>query len=315
MHPVPYTIYEVINMIKSLMKTVATIIMLFVPLSSFGAETVKLRHIASVYTDSKGGGIKLPEGVVCSEKSTFIVADTGNGRLLRYTFQEGVTKGGEEIKLPELPYPLRVQINSAGEIFALDGKLRRIARLNPDGTFKSYIDPEGLPSDSTVVPKSFRIDNNDNIYILDIFSDRILVLDSAGKYLNHIQLPKDHGFISDFAVGTAGNIILLDSVKAMLYSASKESKDFSPLTESMREDMNFPATITVDKSGIIYLADQTGSAITILGQDGSFRGHLLGFGWKEGLIRYPSQMCINEKEEIFIADRENSRIQIFSVIR
>jgi sugar lactone lactonase YvrE len=300
---------------QSLMNAIAAMIILSLPLSSFGAETVKLRSIVSVYFDSKAGSIKLPEGVACSEKSVFIVADTGNNRLLRYTFQEGVVKGGEEIKVPELPYPIRVQLNSAGEIFALDGKLRRIARLNPDGTFKSYIDPEGLPSATTVVPKSFRIDNKDNIYILDIYSDRILVLDPAGKYLKHIELPKDYGFISDFAVGPTGTVYLLDSVKTMVYSSSQESKDFSPLTVSMKEDMNFPATITVDKSGAIYLADLMGSAITILGQDGSFRGHQSGFGWKEGLVRYPSQLCINEKEEIFVADRENSRVQIFTLVR
>jgi hypothetical protein len=302
-------------MIQYLMKAFAVMIILFVPLSSFGAETYKLRHIASVYYDSKGGGIRLPEGIACSEKALLIVADTGNSRLLRYTFQGSIVKGGEEIKIPELPYPLRVQINSAGEIFALDGKLRRIVRLNPDGTFKSYVDPVGLPFTSNVVPKSFRIDTSDNIYILDIFSDSILVLDPAGKYLKHISLPKDHGFISDLAVGTAGNIYLVDSVKAMVYSTSQESKEFSPLTGSMKEDMNFPASIIVDKSGVIYLADQTGGAITILGQDGSFRGHYLGFGWKDGLIRYPAQLCVTENEEIFIADRDNSRIQIFNLIR
>jgi streptogramin lyase len=302
-------------MIQYLINAIAAIIILSVPLSSFGAETVKLRFITSVYFDSKEGSIKLPEGIACSEKSIFIVADTGNKRLLRYTFQEEIVKGGEEIKIPELPYPVRVQFNSAGEIFALDGKLRRIARLNPDGTFKSYIAPEGLPGASTVVPKSFRIDRKDNIYILDIFSDRILVLNPEGKYLKQIGLPQDSGFISDFAVGPAANILLLDSAKAMVYSASEESKDFSPLTGSMKEDMNFPASITVDKSGVIYIADQTGGAITILGQDGSFRGHQLGYGWKEGLVRYPSQLCINEKEEIFVADRENSRIQIFTLVR
>ena len=302
-------------MIKSLLKVIVAIIILSFPLSSFGAEAVKLRHVSSVYYDSKGGSIKKPEGVACSGKSILIIADTGNSRLLRYTFQEDIIKGGEEIKIPELPYPLRVQINSAGDIFALDGVSRRIVRISPDGVFKSYIDPEGLPSASTVVVKSFRIDNNDNIYIQDIFSDHILVLDSSGKYIKHIDLPPDYGFISDFAVGATGNIFLLDSVKVMVYSASQDSKGFSPLTESMKEDMNFPANITVDKSGVIYLADLTGSAITILGQDGSFLGQQLGFGWKEGLIRYPSQLCFNDRDEIFIADRDNSRIQIFKVIR
>jgi len=297
------------------MKVVFAMIILSVPLNSFGDEAVKWNHITSVYTDSKGNGINRPEGVACSDKSIFIVADTGNSRLLRYTYQELAVTGGEEIKMPEMTYPLRVQINSSGEIFVLDGKLLQIVRLNPDGTFKSYIEPEGLPSPAPVIPRSFRIDSKENIYILDIFSDRILILDQTGKYLKDIALPKDNGFISDLAISNTGNIFILDSVKAIVYSASQESKEFSPLTTELKEYMNFPVNMAVDAQGFIFLADQSGGYITILGQDGSFRGHYLSFGWKEGRLRYPSQLCINEKQEVFIADRENSRIQIFTVLK
>jgi hypothetical protein len=38
-------------------------------------------------------------------------------------------------------------------------------------------------------------------------------------------------------------------------------------------------------------------------------------GWNEGLLYYPSQMCISEKGEAFIADRGNSRVQVFNIIR
>jgi hypothetical protein len=38
-------------------------------------------------------------------------------------------------------------------------------------------------------------------------------------------------------------------------------------------------------------------------------------GWNEGLLYYPSQMCLNEKGEVFIADRGNSRVQVFSIVK
>jgi len=57
---------------QSLMNAIAAMIILSLPLSSFGAETVKLRSIVSVYYDSKAGSIKLPEGVACSEKSVLL---------------------------------------------------------------------------------------------------------------------------------------------------------------------------------------------------------------------------------------------------
>lgn len=291
------------------------VMVLALPLSSFGAEAAKLRHTATAYADSKGGGLKLPEGVGCSsEGSSFIIADTGNGRLLRYSFEGNAIKGGEEFKLDQLSQPTRVQLGPGGEIFVLDGKQRRIVHLSADGAFKGYLDPAGLPDSSAFVPRSFKIDSAGNVYVLDIFSGRVIVLDPVGKYLRHIEFPGKYGFFSDLAVDSQGKIFLLDSVDAMVYSAAKDSREFSPLTQKLEEYVNFPTSIAVDNKGSLYLADQNGSGIVVVGQDGSFLGRPVAFGWKDGLLRYPAQLCVNRKGEIYVADRENSRVQIFTVV-
>jgi sugar lactone lactonase YvrE len=259
--------------------------------------------------------MKQPEGIACNDKFLLVVGDTGNDRLIQYSFQERSLKAGTEIKVQQLSNPIRLQINSKGEIFALDGKKRRIIRLNPDGTFKTYVDGEGVPSPSTFVPRSFKIDPQNNIYILDIFSARVLVLNPEGKYQKQIPFPKDYGFFSDLSVDSKGSILLIDSVRAMVFSAAKDSNSFSPLTKSLREYLNFPTSITTDSRGTIYIVDENGSGIVILAQDGSFLGRQLSMGWNEGLLYYPSQMCINEKGEVFIADRGNSRVQIFTLVK
>ena len=289
--------------------------LLFFPISVFGAEPVKFRHIQSIYFDEKGIGLKEPEGLACHEKNLLIVGDTGNGRLLRYNFQEKSVKGGSEIKIPQLSNPIRVQINSRGEIFALDGKKRRIIRLSPEGAFKGYVDAEGVPSPSTFVPRSFKIDTDNNIYILDVFSARVLMLNSESKYQKQIPFPQSYGFFSDLSVDVKGTLMLVDCVKGMVFSAPKGSDRFSPLTKSLREYLNFPTNITTDNRGIIYVVDENGSGIVILGQDGSYLGRQLSMGWNEGLLYYPAQMSITDKGEAFIADRGNSRIQIFTLIR
>jgi len=284
-------------------------------MKSFSAETVKLRYLQSVYFDEKGGGLKQPEGVACNEKSLLVVGDTGNDRLVRYSFQEKSLKVGTEIKIPQLSNPIRIQINSKGEIFALDGKRRRVVKLTPEGAFKGYVDPEGVPSPSTYVPRSFKIDRNNSIYILDIFSARVLVLNSEGKYQKQISFPKEYGFFSDLCVDSKGTLFLIDCVKAMVFSAAKDSNSFSPLTKSLREYLDFPTSITTDNRGTIYLVDENGSGIVLLGADGSFVGRQLTMGWNEGLLYFPSQMCVNEKGEVFIADRGNSRVQIFTLTK
>ncbi len=300
---------------KAFLKSFGVITILVFSVKSFGAETAKLRHFQSVYFDDRGGGMKQPEGLACNDKAVLIVGDTGNDRLLQYTFQDKAVKAGTEIKIPQLTNPIRNQINSKGEIFSLDGKQRRIVRLSPAGEFKDTLNPEGIPSPSSFVPRSFKIDSSDNIYILDIFSGRVLVLGPDGKYQRHIEFPKNYGFFSDLAIDPKGNVLLIDSVKRAVFSAPRDAKEFTPLGGSLKEYLSFPTYITTDNRGTIYVVDENGSGIVILGPDGSFLGRQLTMGWNEGLLYYPSQMCINDKGEVFIADRGNNRVQIFNLIK
>ena len=53
--------------------------------------------------------------------------------------------------------------------------------------------------------------------------------------------------------------------------------------------------------------------MVILGRDGAFRGRQLAMGWKEGFVRYPSGLCINAPDRLYMAERGNSRVQMFQV--
>jgi hypothetical protein len=120
--------------------------------------------------------------------------------------------------------------------------------------------------------------------------------------------------LSDITIDIKGNILLIDGAKAIIYEALEGSTKFCPLTKSLKEKMIFPTRITADIRGRIYLVDRNGSVMIVLGQDGSYLGTLSGLGWKEGLLNYPSQMCINDEGEIFIADTRNNRVQIFKIL-
>jgi hypothetical protein len=294
---------------------VFVVAMLLLPGMSIGAETVKLRHVRSVYADEKEVGLRFPQGVGCDGKAGIVVADSGNGRLVRFTLSDGKLTTDREIKVPELSVPIRVHINSKGEIFAFDGRRQRVVRLSPEGAFKGYVSAAGLPAPTTFIPRSFAIDRSDYIYLLDLFAQRVLILTPGGRYAKQIGFPEDYGFISDLTVDDKGNIYLVDSVKAMVFMAGKGAEKFSPLTESMKKTMKFPATITTDERGNIYLADRNGGVIFILGQDGSLKGEQSNMGWTEGLLHYPEQMYINENDEILIADRGNNRVQLFTIRR
>ena len=192
------------------MKIVLRYLLLFLLVMQSGAgtvfaEEVKLRHVLSFYTGEKGDGMKLPEDVACDGKAGILVADTGNGRLLRYTLEEGKIKKVSEIRTPEMAAPIRVKVNSQEEIFVLDNR-QHILRFNPQGLFQGYLGYDGMPASATVMPVSFTIGPQDELYVLDVFSARVLVLNRAGAYQRQISLPGDIGFVSDIAVDAKGRV-------------------------------------------------------------------------------------------------------------
>lgn len=283
--------------------------------AGFGAEILKLKPVVSGYADAHGGALKQPEGVGCDGKSLVVVADTGNGRLVEYKFTgEGLTPIAE-FALPQLSYPIRVQVDQKGGIYALDGRSRRIVRISPSGEFRGYVEPKDADSAVPMVPRSFRIDPNGIVFILDVLSGRVLLLDPEGKIVREIAFPREFGFFSDLDVDEAGTVFVIDSVGRKVFSAPRGATAASPLPGSLKEDLDFPTSIASDGRGNLLVLDQNGGGVVVLGRDGTFRGRQLSMGWKEGLLRYPSQICVGGDGSVFIADRGNNRVQAFLSIK
>jgi hypothetical protein len=279
------------------------------------AEAARLRHHASVYADGNGVGFKSPEGVACDAAGQFVVGDTGNDRLLRFTFRDKTVAGGTEIKLPELSAPTVVHLTPGGEILALDGKRRRIVRIGADGGFKGPLAFEGVPPPTTIVVKSFKVDAAGSVYVLDAFSGRVLVLAPDGKFQRAVVLPADAGFPTDLAVDVSGSILVLDSITRRIYAVARDASAFAQIGGDLREAVNTLPTYLAATKGTILVVEGTGSSIVSLGRDGTFLSRALQEGWKDGSLNHPAQICINENDEVFVADRDNSRVQVFGLLR
>jgi DNA-binding beta-propeller fold protein YncE len=295
-------------------RLIVLMIVLLLPLHAFGAEPVVMKYALSAYADEKGIGLNQPEGIACKD-DRLMVADTGNGRLVLYSLQDGELKGGKEIKLPQVVYPIRVRFNSKGDVFVIDERQRKVVRLTPEGVFKQYLELGGLPTESMVVPAGIDLDGADNIYLLDVPGGRVLVLDADGKMQRQINFPKEYGFITDLAVNAKGTVFLTDGVKSMVYANAADPNAFAAITGIMKEDLKFPSNIVADTKGILFISDQNSGGVVVVGQDGTFRNRLLSLGWKEGAVRYPTQICVHKDGGLFVADRANSRIQMFTPLK
>ncbi len=278
------------------------------------ADVAKLRYLAAAYADEKGAGLKLPEAVACDANGNVLVGDTANDRLVRFTYRDRTLNAGGEIRLPEVSEPTRVQLTSKGEILVLDSRRRRIARIGADGVFASALELGSEPGAASI-PRSFALDTADNVYVLDVLGARVVVLDAAGRFQRAVPLPDDVGFVSDLTVDAAGTIVAIDGVKRRLLSAAKDAKAFEPLGGDLTDAVTtMPAAITLS-AGILFVVEGAGSSIVTLARDGTFLARQLTAGWAEGALNHPSQMCVTPKGEVFVADRDNARVQMFGLIR
>jgi sugar lactone lactonase YvrE len=277
------------------------------------ADELRLRATSAIYLDALETSVSLPEDVACDGQSKLVVADTGNRRLLSYDIGAEEMTPESEIRLDQLSYPIRVRIDSTGRILALDGKSHRIVRVAPNGQFQGYLELSPEEGSGPVIPRSFEIDDDDNLYVLDVSGARILVLDRDGGFQRQIAFAPEVGFLSDLTVNSSGAVFAVDSVRRQVFAARKSDEALFPLTEIMDEDMDFPTGIAADAVGHLYVADQYGGGIVIVGQDGSFQGRQSAMGWAAGFLRYPSGLCICAGD-LFVADRGNNRVQRFAIV-
>ncbi len=288
-------------------------IILLLPLRAFGADEIRFRFARSLYADDKGVGMKRPEGIACT-KDRLVIADTGNGRMLLYSIVDGEPRGGKQIELTQVMYPTRLALSSKGDFYIIDGRQRKVARVNAEGGFVQYLEISGLPVEGMVVPAGISVDSKDSLYLFDVAGGRVLVFGDDGKYQRQIVLPKEYGFISDLTVDARGTVFLLDSVNAIVYSNAKDASVFAAVTEKLKDNMKFPSNIAAGNNGVLYISDQNGGGIVAVRPDGSAK-RMFSLGWKEGTLRYPAQLCLDSEGDLFVADRENSRVQEFSPLK
>jgi len=273
------------------------------------AESLAFSHAGTVYKDATGGALKAPEGVACTDSGRFVVADTGNARLLVYSAKDGKIGGGTEIKLPQLQHPLRVQIDSKGNVLAFDSKTRRIVKVDANGAFGGNLELQGAAGELKLA--AFKLDATDNVVALDLAGRRVLVADAAGKVTREVPLPEG-AVATDVAVDGSGTIYAIDPVGGTLWSAGRDAASFTALVKKLQDLMSFGMYVTAWQ-GKIIVVDQNGSGLVILGPDGGFLGRRLSIGWTDGLVNYPAQVCLQSTGLAFVTDRFNNRVQLFNV--
>jgi len=281
------------------------------------AERFIFKYALTIHKDGAGKALRMPEGVACKENGDILIADSGNGRLVLFKYQNGELDAGKAIKLPKKIYPTHVEFGPKGDIFVLDRRgARRIVRLDPNGKFRYFVTFKGLARLKDAVPSSFRVDAKGDLYVLNISANQILITNGDGLFKRAIPLPAKEPVYTDLTVSKDGAIFVATGASARIYVARPGSKSFSLLTKDLSRYMSFGSHIVLDKSEKnIVVVDQHGDGLAILDINGIYRGRKLTRGWRDSYVHFPAQICFGKREALILADRNNNRVQIFNTAR
>ena len=194
-----------------------------------------------------------------------------------------------------LQSPSGVAVDREGNIFIADTSNYRIRKVDTSGIITTVagngvptFNGDGGPATSASIryPSGVAVDSVGNIYIADKYNSRIRKVDT-------------NGIIST----VAGNGVY------------GYSGDGGPATEA---GIKYPRGVTVDSAGNIFIADTfnhrvrkvdiSGIITTVAGNgQKAFSGD--GGPATEAGIKYPQDIAVDSKGNIFIADAQNSRVR------
>lgn len=176
-----------------------------------------------------------------------------------------------------------------------------------------------LPAGTTFQnPSAVAVDSIDRVYVFQRLGPPVLVFDRDGKFL--AAWPRQEGRFEDahhIYIGPDDGVYLADRDAHQVLKCNTEGELLMSLgtryKAAMQAPFNHPSDIAVAPSGEIYVSDGYGNScihrFTAAGE------HIESFGSPgsgPGQFRVPHSIRVARDGRVYVCDRENHRVQVFS---
>lgn len=285
----------------------------FPPLSEGGKQSPKITLVVGSWLPDEGPveakffPLKSPFGVDFDSKGNMFIVELGGGRVLQ---------------------------------FSPDGQLKVIAG---DGS-KSY-KGDGGPAEKATFNgmHNVAVGTNDDIYIADSWNNCIRKIDAKTRIITTVAGTGKAGFSGDGGPATKATFnyvmcITFNKARDKIYIADINNrrirvmdlktgtvetvagngkkgvpKNGAKATESPLVD---PRAVTVDSKGNVYILERSGHALRVVRPDGKIytvagtgKGGFADGPAEEAQLSGPKHLCVDDEDNIFIADDLNSTIR------
>lgn len=189
------------------------------------------------------------------------------------------------------------------------------------GEFRYEYQPEWarlLSGMSLQGPSGVAVDSTDHVYVFQRQGPAVLVFDKGGRVqrvwqrqdgvpadAHHIHVgPDDAVYLTD---RDAHQVLQYDRAGRLVRSLGTRDR------ASLQAPFNHPADVCVAPSGELYVADGYGnSSVHRFSAEGDYISSFGSPGSGPGQFRVPHSIRVSQDGRVYVADRENHRVQVFT---
>ena len=167
-------------------------------------------------------------------------------------------------------------------------------------------------------PCGLTIDLENRLYIVDKGNHRICVFDENGQYIsefgnfgsekNQFHLPED------IAIDKNVLLYIVDSGNNRIEKYNYEGAYLGTFYQDENLTFESLTQIAIDNIGLIYVTDKQNDRILQINAFGELTGIIGNYGQAQGQYNLPCGIWISPVHEVYIADTNNRRIQVFNSI-
>jgi tripartite motif-containing protein 71 len=275
--------------------------------------------------------IKVTSRIAVDHRGDIYLVEIGDKRIVKMTRDQDVTLtfGSGGTGRGQFNLPLGLVTDKNDMIYIADSRNKRIQIFQLTGVDQNELpiarcEPPMIEYDSSIIAglKILDIDYmpDDGLYAVTAIDDDLIyrghkrdLLNKYNQNENKLRKPKGLCVLKD------GKIIVADTGNNQLQFISPSGMNEYQFGVKGKDISQFNALegVAVNRQGYIYVADTQNHRIQIFNKDGIY---MSSFGEKSkgsnkraapGTFLKPKELVFNTKDELFVLDYGNKRIQIF----
>jgi len=275
-------------------------------------ELIKYTQIKpyNVITGPPGQRLKRPTALAVGLRGEVYIVDSGNHRITlieedgRYTLNFGGPGSG----IAELQEPVSIDIAPNGNVYVADRSRKEVIVYNSGGGYLFTISGD---EGKGFLPLSVNIDSKSNAYVFDAGSRKFEIYNSGGKKTGDYTAKQ----LKSFAGISAADI---DFENKSIYGVASEIPGFLRFSGNSAKTLRHgvlvnPRGIAYNRSRkIVYISDSSNDRLYSFTGNGDYLGEFGGSGDGFGEFSYPAGLAYDERGKLYVADRDNNRVVIYS---